>query len=47
VNNAGDTVGEYLAASDDHYAQARTYAEIALTTFLPTVAASHDMDNPV
>lgn len=37
----------YMAIGPDHYAHARTYSEIALTTFLPSASMSYNMESPL
>jgi hypothetical protein len=47
VNDNGEVVGEYLSGGDDHFAHARAYSEIALTTFMPLMGASHNIESPL
>jgi hypothetical protein len=41
----GNPKVEFKSAGDDHYAHCRAFNEIALATFLPNVAVSHNMDS--
>jgi len=45
VTDKGIVVAEYMSSHNDHFSQTRTYAELALTTFMPLVGASHNIES--